>query len=299
MEILVSGASGFLGTHLIEKLLQNGHKVLALTHKNIPLNISNSQWIQEGLLQWRPIDITNPTNYFEEDFKGVDAVFHLAGSVDLKDANDPLKVINSNVMGTGYMLAVCSKYGVKRFILASSIYVSEQKRYLHAATKKCAEELCRSFQITYDLSYTLLRYGPIYGEGGNRGIVSLLIKKALEGKPLVIHGDGSQSRHFIYVDDAIEASLLILDKDISLCTIMGDRGISLKTLAETIIREVGGDCTIIYDKTNMDTYYGGSDIANRTQELLNWKPKVGLEEGIKRTVKWHREQIERKETQCQ
>jgi len=272
VKILISGASGFIGTRLTERLLQYGHEVVAPTHEHM--------------------DIAYPHTYPKEGFKGIDTVYHLAGSVDLSEAQtDPLGVVRDNVMGTACMLEACSRHGVRQFVLASSIY-AYQGEHLHAATKRCAEELCRSFQATHGLLCTVLRYGPVYGEGARRGVVSLLIERALKGEPLILRGDGTQSRHFIHVDDAVQASIQVLGSDLQFGVVMGSREITLGELAQAIVQEVGGSHSITYDRRKGDPYYRDAPTvvikSRRTQQLLGWEPEVDLEEGIRRTVEWRK-----------
>lgn len=289
MRILVTGGAGFLGTHLVDRLVAEGHEVTILD-RVLP-NRSDVPCIQSDA------SVTSSSMY--PIVVQSEVIYHLAGASNIDTIKtDPIGAVWDTVLSTANLLDICRKAkGFKRFIFVSSVYAYGKEGHLYTSTKRCAEELCRDFHTLYGVPYTVLRYGPFYGEGGRRGIIGIFVRKALAGEPLVIHGDGKQSRHFIYVGDAVEAGLRVLERDIDdrFGVVMGATAITMEDLARTVAREVGNECVISYDKAREDAYYEDDDRAVqaslRTQKILGWEPKVGIEEGIRRTVAWYREQM--------
>lgn len=167
--------------------------------------------------------------------------------------------------------------------------------HLYTATKMAGEYYCQCYSKLYDLPTTILRYGIPYGPRAREGaVIPIFVKKALNGEPLTIAGDGSQYRKFIYVEDLAEGNVLAL-KEIAknkIYNLEGKEKISIKQVAETI-RKILGKVEIKYIEGRPGDFPGKEILSNRAKEELRWEPKVSFEEGVRRYIKWFKENQER------
>lgn len=138
--------------------------------------------------------------------KDVEFVFHIAAFSNInKVVEKPLKVIDLNIMSTAKILEAARSSGVGRVIYASSYFVDSGRGHLYTTTKASSEMLCTDYYTLYKLPFTILRYGTAYGpRSRGEDVISIFVKKALSDQPLTIHGDGNQSRNFIYIEDLAE-----------------------------------------------------------------------------------------------
>ena len=292
-KVLVTGASGFIGTHLVERLLQDGHQVC--TFDLTPPQLADSEWERKGLLQWSQGDITDEGEALLATH-GMDVVYHLAQPADINTVkNDPLRVIKDCVVGTALMLDAAQQHKVKRFIYASSTYVYSDHGHLYTTTKRCCEGLVKNWHTLYGLPYTILRFGTIYGPG-SRSVVGIFIKKALAGEPLTIHGEGKQSRRFVYIDDIIEGCVKAMrpEAENGTYTLVGEEPASIVRIGATIGGILDRELDIDRQPAREDDYVEelppNTQLELECQQGLGWGPKVLIEEGIRRTVEWQREQ---------
>lgn len=290
MNILVTGGSGFIGSHVVDKLIEAGHRVRILDIKN-PGHREDVEFY-EG-------DITS-----REDIKrsllDIDIVYHLAAfsDINLVKAN-PLLTIQSNIMGTAYLLEECHKQGISRFILASSIYVTSRKGHLYTTSKLAAERLCQDYYTLYSLPYTILRYGTAYGPRSRLdNVVSAFVTRALQNQNLLIYGSGEQQRNFIYVEDLAWGNVAALKTATKNQTyiLTSPNAVSIKELAEMVIRIFGEKIGIEYHPAREDDYQGGVASTSKAKRELGWEPKVDIEEGIRRYIDWY-QTLARKESQ--
>ena len=282
MNILVTGGSGFIGSHVVDKLIEAGYKVRILDIKKPP---------QENVEFWEG-NITS-----REDIKrslfDIDIVYHIAAfsNIDLVKAN-PLTTIEHNILGTAYLLEECRERGIRRFILASSVYVYEERGHLYTTSKIAAELLCKNYYALYSLPYTILRYGTAYGPRSREAdAVSLFVMRALRGESLVIHGSGEQKRHFTYVEDLALGSVAALSPvaENRTYTLASREPVSINELAQIVRRMFNEQIDIEHDSSREDDYQEKmSDLATTIGEL-DWEPKVNLEEGIRRYIEWYKE----------
>ena len=282
MKILVTGGSGFIGSHVVDKLVAAGHNVRVLDIKQpYQKNIE----FQDGSITARA-DV-------KRSLAGIETVYHIAAfsNIDLVKDN-PLATIEQNIMGTAYLLEECRLQKVKRFILASSVYVYEEKGHLYTTSKVASELLCKNYQTLYSLPYTILRYGTAYGPR-SRGadVISIFIKRALNGENLVIRGSGEQGRHFTYVEDLASGSVAALSPGAENKTyVLASReAASIRRVAELIRGIFNNKISIEFAAAREDDYEEKLGDLDNAKNDLGWEPGVGLEEGIRRYIEWYRE----------
>ena len=289
MNILVTGGSGFIGSQVVDKLIEAGHRVRVLDIKE-PCH-------REDVEFWKG-DITSRKD-IKRSLIDVDIVYHIAAfsDINLVKAN-PLSTIKYNIMGTAYLLEECRKQGISRFILASSIYVPGRRGHLYTTAKLASERLCQDYYTLYSLPYTILRYGTAYGPGSRMDdAVSVFVTRALRGENLLIYGSGEQKRNFIYVEDLAWGNVAALKPAAENQTyiLAAERAVSIRELAETVRSIFGQRIGIEYHPAREDDYQGGMVSPSKAKRELGWEPKVDFEEGIRRYIDWY-QALERRET---
>ncbi len=283
MNILVTGGSGFIGSHLVDKLTEAGHKVRVLDIRQ-PYH-DNVEFLKGDITSKRDV---------KRSLSDIDIVYHIAAfsNIDLVKAH-PLTTIEYNILGTAYLLEECRKREIRRFIFASSVYVYEERGHLYTTGKIASELLCKSYNTLYSLPYTVLRYGTAYGPR-SRGadVVSRFVQRALDGENLVIRGSGEQKRHFTYVEDLALGSVAALNPiaENKTYTLASREAVSIKQLAEIIKGMFNNKVAIEYDSAREDDYQEELADLDKTRNELGWEPKVDLEEGIKRYIEWFKKE---------
>jgi UDP-glucose 4-epimerase len=203
MKILVLGGSGFLGSFICDALTKKGHQVTIFDQRKSPW-IKKSQKMIVG-------NISNLTQ-LKKAIMGKQIIFNFAALSDLDEAkNKPIETVKSNILGTINALVLAKKYKIKRFIHASSIYASSEEGGFYSCSKRSAENYIEEFQKSYDLDFTILRFGSIYGQrsGKNNGVTKLIFN-AIENKNLRYHGTKKATRRYIHVLDCADACTKII-----------------------------------------------------------------------------------------
>ncbi len=207
MKILIAGWRGFIGSHLTERLLELGHEVIGID------NGSTGKY-RNSKVTGLHIDLCNTP---EIDLKGVEAVFHVAAVARIPQSYDrPQHYYYNNVVSTLNLLEACRKQGVKKFIYSSSSSVFEPNNpYAHS--KLIGEELCEMYFHLYGMDIQILRYFNVYGNrmasGGYATVLQKFKDRKDKNEPLIIFGDGNQKRDFTFVDDIVNANLLMLEQN--------------------------------------------------------------------------------------
>jgi len=236
---------------------------------------------------------------------GVDAIVHLAALINVEESfKNPIKTHNVNVTGTLNVLEEAARTNIEKFIYASSCAVYGDGNPLplkenyppkplspYAASKASAEHYCEMFHRTYGLKTVILRYFNVYGPGqGNNpysGVVTKFLNNALCGAPLVIYGDGEQTRDFIYIDDVVEATTLALESSdavgqtFNICTGFPT---SINELANIVKELVGKDLKIIHDKPRIGDIRNNYGDPSKAFEILKFKAKNTLKNGIEKYI---------------
>jgi UDP-glucose 4-epimerase len=296
MRVAVTGGCGFIGSHVVDHLVQAGHEVLVIDLRE--------QWRNEGA-EYVFADLFDQAA-MDAATAGRDAVFHLAGAADVNEvAADPVQALRLNVEGVGRVLESARRQGCGRVILASTVWVygattgtGERTEdaavdlrnvgHLYVSTKLAAEMVMHSYQQMFGQEFTILRYGIPYGPRMRDAlVVARFVQAAQAGEPITIAGTGEQHRNFVYVEDLAEAHVLALSPAAANQTlaIEGDTPVSVNEIGETVQHLVSP--VPIQRIPGRQADYEGMNISNRlAKELLNWSPTTPLAEGIRRYLAW-------------
>jgi len=299
MKALVTGGAGFIGSHVVDKLRDKGLEVRVFDMV-LPTFRKDIEFYHGSILDLEALRMA---------LNGVDVVYHLAAIADVKDVyNDPYYAESINVRGTINVLeAVRRSVHVKRVIYGSTTWVYSEvaqasidetvplqpPTHLYTATKIASEYYCQSYSKLYDLSVTILRYGIPYGPRARDGaVIPIFVKKALQGQPLTIAGDGSQFRKFVYVEDLAEGNVLALQSVAKnkIYNLDGRETITIKQIAEAI-QQLIGHVTIQHIPSRPGDFSGKEVSSERAKRELGWEPKVPYREGLRRYVEWYKEQL--------
>tara|TARA_R110000824_G_scaffold170809_1_gene348243 strand:+ start:644 stop:1534 length:891 start_codon:yes stop_codon:yes gene_type:complete len=292
MKYLVTGGAGFIGSNLVDELINQGHEVVCVDLNDEGYwNEGASNWI------WNVCDSTK-MNYLME---GVDIVFHLAAEVKIQETiADPVKCYSTNVIGTSVVLEAARKCGVKKVVLSSTSAIykcewliqpegSSEDASLspYASSKRSAEDLCKLYSTCYGMNTTILRYFNVYGnrqhtEGQYAPVLGIFMRQRNENKPLTITGDGSQRRDFVHVDDVVNANILAsqnFEKSGEIYNVGSGVNYSVQEIADMI-------CPI---QTYIDKREGEivstQAIIDKIEGEFDWAPEVSLEEWLQNELK--------------
>lgn len=310
MRVLVTGGAGFLGSHLIDRLMAQGHEVLCLDnfytgHKRNILN-----WVGHPYFELIRHDITEPIRL------EVDRIYHLACPASpVHYQYNPVKTIKVNVLGTLNMLGLAKRVKA-RLLLASTSEVygdpnvhpqSEEywgnvncigTRSCYDEGKRVAETLAFDYHRQNNVDIRVMRifntYGPRMLENDGR-VVSNFIVQALKGIPLTVYGDGSQTRSFCYVSDLIEGMIRLMDGDYIGPVNIGNPGeYTILELAQTIQKMVNPDAKLTFKTLPQDDPKQRQPDITKAKKWLDWEPTISLEEGLKLTIDDFRSRMEAK-----
>lgn len=304
--VLVTGGAGFIGSWTVEKLVSRGYRVVVLDNLQYGLIDNLSSVISDIVFIKGDVRDTELLNNVFKKYRFY-AVIHLAALVGVEEVSrNPYEGYSVNVYGTFNLLEISRRYGVKRFVYASSAAIYGEPislpikedhplnpKNFYGATKLAGEVLVNSYLLSYGLSTISLRYFNVYGprmrSGPYAGVIYVFINNALQSKPLVIYGDGLQTRDFIYIEDVAEANLLALESDATGSYNIGSGShISIKKLAHKILKFMDReDLGVVHDKPRIgDIKHSLADIG-RAIKILGWRPKTKFEDGLKRTIKYY------------
>ncbi len=308
MRLLITGACGFVGSHLCDKYVEEGHTVLALdnflsgTLDNIKhlLDYQNFKLIEGDV---RDKDL------LKQLIPNCDAIFHLAAQVHVdRSYIEPELTWDINVFGTQRILELARFHDVKRVIYASSSEVYGSAQYVpmdelhqldaphpYGASKVAADRLCHSYQRTYNQDIVILRpfniFGPRQRDLGYGGVISIFTRRVLNNASPIIFGDGSQAREYTYISDVVkayDAALHFPERIPYPINIGTGEEITIKDLAYKIIELCGKTFEPVFDKPRMAEVDRLCADATKAKVLLNWSPCVSIEDGLKKFIEWYR-----------
>jgi len=305
-EILVTGGAGFIGSHIVDRLLDEGFKVRVLDNLSTGEKKNLAQHQNNKSFQFIEGDIRN-FDLVKNTVKGVDAVIHEAALVSVtRSVEDPILSNEVNITGTVNLLKACVDAHVKRFVYASSCAVYGDTETLpnhenlapkplspYAVEKLAAEKYAKVFHNVYGLETVSLRYFNVYGPrqkyGPYSGVISIFINRLLENKPPIICGDGEQTRDFINVKDVVEANMLALSKRKAVGEVFNistGEATTINKLTETIQKIMGKTSLkpVHAEPRPGDIKHSYGDIT-KAKRNLEYEPKVQLEKGLSELVK--------------
>ena len=304
MRCVVTGGAGFIGSHIVDRLVDDGHEVIIFddlsSGKEENIN-QKAKFFKVDISDKNVFDKTRIRDYSMEDvMTGVDVVFHLAAMPRVEPSiHEPVHSHNINVNGTLNMLNACREYGVKRFVFTSSSAVyGEAKVPTHegmetnpmspyALHKLIGEQYCQLFSKLYDLSTVCLRYSNAYGErqptsGSYCNVMGIFEQQKAKGEKLTIVGDGEQRRDFIYVGDIVEANIQVAFDEHPLRGVALNIGYGKNYSVNQIAEWMGGETKNIPPRVEpKETLLDSSQM----MECFDWEPKTNLEKWLGERMK--------------
>jgi len=291
MLVLVSGGSGFIGSHVVDRLLKEGYSVRVF---------DKAKPLQEGV-EWFKGDLLNEKDVLDA-CKDVEAVFHLAAIADVNVALSHFGTcLMINEMGTMNFLQSATAEEVDRIVLASTSWVYGRSKgvvteetpipfpdHIYTKTKIGQEHLLFSWNQHYGLPYTILRYDIPYGPRMRSNMaISIFVRKAMRGEPITIFGDGKQGRCWIYIEDLAEGNVAALAdaaKD-QIINLAGSEFVSMNQIAE-YLHEFFGNLGIRREPSRPHDFEGSVTSIEKARKLLSWKPKTSFKDGLCKYVEY-------------
>ena len=299
---LVTGGAGFLGSHLIDRLLINGEEVICLDNYFTGKKDNLKRWLNNPNLELIRHDVIEPINL------EVDRIWHLACPASpVHYQFNPIKTSKTSFLGTYNMLGLARRVGA-RILLASTSEVygdpevhpqpenyrgnvnSLGPRSCYDEGKRIAETLCFDYNRMHGTEIRIIRifntYGPRMMPDDGR-VISNFIVQALRGENLTLYGNGSQTRSFCYVDDLIEGMILHMNsKEMGPFNVGNPREFSIKELAEIIREKINPNLEFINKPLPLDDPVQRQPVIDLARNKLGWEPKIELEDGIDKTIRW-------------
>jgi UDP-glucose 4-epimerase len=304
-KVVVTGGSGFIGSHVVDALADAGHEIVVIDHRVRP---------HRSDVQFEDVDLLDLSSVLAAT-RGAEHIFHLAAVSNVNYAYKyPVYSTALNVMGTTNVLESARINSAKRVHLASTVWVyngapdSDEAAdetvpfhlkgagHIYTSTKMACEMLCHNYSELYDLPFTVLRYGIPYGPRMREELlIPIFLKKALDGDPLTVAGKGEQYRKFVYVRDLAEAHVLAMSDEAKneIYNLEGPRKVTVLEVAERIRDHVGEHVKIEMVPARPGDFGGKEVSAEKARRELSWKAEVDFEDGLAHTVQWFSERWER------
>lgn len=300
MKAVVTGGAGFIGSHLVEELIKKGIEVHVLDNMTAG-NLSNVH----------PLAVIHTEDVCSIEAKRIilkekpDVVFHLAAQADVaRSINDPKYDADVNINGTINMLEACREITLKKFIFASTsgVYGDLQKDLIseedltvpvsyYGLSKLTAESYIRLFNHLYGIPYTILRYGNVYGPRqtakGEGGVVAVFLERLKKGMPLNIHGNGEQTRDFIYVKDIVQANIASIEGgNQHTVQISTTKSTSINQLLEILKQIHPSKIETLHTSTRIGDIKHSCLDNKKARQILSWQPQFNILDGIKETYNY-------------
>ena len=306
MKVLVTGGAGFIGSHLVDRLIQEGHEVVVVdnlsTGKRRNLNRA-ARFFKLDIQSWR----------LERVFRNErpNVVMHLAAQMDVrKSVEDPVFDAQVNVLGTLNVLQQAVRHGVRKVVFSSSggaIY-GEQEIYPapeshvtrplspYGISKLCGEQYLSYYQRVSGLQVVNLRYANVYGPrqdpDGEAGVVAIFIQKLLNNEQAIVNGNGRQTRDFVYVEDVVEANLAVMGQETQGTFNVGTgEETSINDVLRILVGHTNSTCKELHGPAKHGEQVRSVIDASKIRQELSWEPRTELSEGLKRTIDYFRERM--------
>ncbi len=300
MRITVTGGAGFIGSHLVDRLIEDGHTVQVIDN----LYTGNKEFVHSKA-QFVELDIRDPKLYSVlEEFRP-DYIFHEAAQTEVSTSmSDPMLDCDINLMGLINLLNAAVKLDVKKFLMPSSAAVYGNLDTLplneemignpssfYGLTKLTTEHYLRIYHEAFGLPYICYRYsnvfGPRQGNGGEGGVISIFAKAIVQGSPIIIYGDGKQTRDFIYVDDVVEANILGMQHQVTgIYNVSTGSSSSVNLLVDEFRNISGKDIEVVYDKPRLGDIRDSVLATDKSEKELLFTAKYNLHDGLIKTYEY-------------
>lgn len=299
-KVIVTGGSGFIGSHVVDALVDAGHNVTVVDHRIRP---------HRSDVCFEDVDLMDFSSVLSAT-RGAEHVFHLAAVSNVNTAHKyPVYSTALNVVGTAHVLEAARIHGVRRVYLASTVWVyngapdngpidesvpfyPNGAGHIYTSSKISAEMICHNYQQLYQVPVTILRYGIPYGPRMREELlIPIFLKKAFNGEPLTVAGKGEQFRKFLYISDLARAHVLAMNAKAENQTynLEGARKVTILEVAESI-RDILGDQVQINFVPARPGDFGGKEVtADKAREELGWEPTIEFQRGLATTLEWFRE----------
>jgi len=308
MKVLVTGGAGFIGSHLCEKLLNDGHRVICLDNLCTGKKENIAHLLHNKSFTYLQHDMTDPLAIKEE----IDYLFHLASPASPVDYQEmPIETLLTGSSGTHNALELAKEKGAV-FLLASSSEVygdpmihPQQEDYwgsvnpigprsCYDEAKRFAEALTMAYYRKHSMDVRIVRifntYGPRMRKNDGRAIPNF-ITQALANRPVTVYGDGSQTRSFCYISDMVDGICRAMFSDKAKGDVMNlgnPNEVTILELAEKVKKLTASSSEIIFKKLPKDDPRRRCPDISKAKEILRWEPKVNLDDGLSRTIEWYR-----------
>lgn len=310
---LISGVAGFIGARVAELLLESSHSVIGIDNMNNAYDVRMKRYRLKKLeknkaFSFHEMDIASwdEVQNINANVDGFDAVINLAARAGVRSSvENPWVYVDTNITGTLNLLEFCQRNQIKKFLLAStsSVYGSDamlptpetantdKPLQAYAASKKSAEVLCHAYHYLYDIDISIVRFFTVYGPAGRPDMsIFRFIRWIVEGETIQLFGDGNQSRGFTYIDDIARGVIQGLKPiGFEVVNLGGHQDITINQLISLIEKYVGKQAIIDrLPPVKADMKSNLADVS-KAGSLFGWEPRVGLDEGITRTIQWYYE----------
>ena len=301
----MTGGAGFIGSHLIDRLIKSGEEVICLDNYFTGRKSNVQHWIKDPKFELIRHDVTNPIQL------EVDRIWHLACPASpVHYQLNPIKTAKTSFMGTYNMLGLAKRVGA-RFLMASTSEVYGDPeihpqpesykgsvntlgvRSCYDEGKRIAETLCYDYSRIHGVELRIARifntYGPRMLSNDGR-VVSNFITQALRNEPLTIYGEGSQTRSFCYVDDLVDGLISLMKNQYQGPINLGNpEEFSIKELAELVINKINPKLECLNKPLPQDDPMQRRPVIKQANEKLNWNPQIKLKEGLEKTIKYFKD----------
>ncbi len=297
MRIAVTGAAGFIGSHVVDRLVDDGHTVVVL----------DTRPAHRPDVLFRRLDVTDLAETTLAT-RGCDAIFHLAAMSNVNDVYDsPVDAMRINVLGTTNIWEAARRNGVARTVLASTVWLYAGARddeplteespfhlpsagHLYTSSKIASELVAHNYADLYNVPFTILRYGIPFGPRMREELViPQFVRKALHGEPITINGDGSQFRNYVYVEDMADAHASCLG-DVGkneVFNLEGREPISIRRITESIQQILGRPIAIEFLPDRPGDFRGKEVSADKARDVLGWQASTPFDDGLQRYINWY------------
>ena len=300
MRITVTGGAGFIGSHLVDRLIHDGHTVQVIDN----LYTGNKEFVHSKA-QFVELDIRDPKLYSVlEEFRP-EYIFHEAAQTEVSTSmSNPMLDCDINLMGLINLLNAAVKLEVKKFLMPSSAAVYGNLDTLplneemignpssfYGLTKLTTEHYLRIYHESFGLPYICYRYsnvfGPRQGNGGEGGVISIFAKAIVQDSPIIIYGDGKQTRDFIYVDDVVEANILGMQHQVTgIYNVSTGIASSVNLLVDEFRNISGKDIEVVYDKPRLGDIRDSVLGTDKSEKELLFTAKYNLHDGLIKTYEY-------------